>query len=41
VHKNFAQAQPADAFGFKTRPKLEPVYELSLLPPRAQRLPKA
>ncbi|WP_157272062.1 ABC transporter substrate-binding protein [Azohydromonas aeria] len=44
VRKAFAEAQLAEVvetFGLKARPKLDAVYDLSFLPPREQRLPRA
>jgi ABC-type nitrate/sulfonate/bicarbonate transport system substrate-binding protein len=44
VRKAFAEQQiteVAQTFGLKTRPSLESVYDLSFLPAREQRLPKA
>lgn len=44
VRKAFAEqqlAEVADTFGLKSRPKLDAVYDLSFLPPKAERLPKA
>lgn len=44
VRKAFAEqqiAEVAETFGLKARPKLESVWDLSFLPPREQRLPKA
>lgn len=44
VRKSFAEQQIAEVsetFGLKARPRLESVWDLSFLPPREQRLPKA